>query len=52
MKKILCTALAACILLGGVLAGAFAKRLFLRRGTAALWCITAVCALLGLAVLP
>lgn len=39
-------------LLGGVLAGAFAKRLFLRRGTAALWCITAVCALLGLAVLP
>ena len=38
-------------LLGGVLAGAFAKRLFLRRGTAALWCITAVCALLGLAVL-
>ena len=38
--------------LGGVLAGAFAKRLFLRRGTAALWCITAVCALLGLAVLP
>ena len=39
-------------LLGGVLAGAFAKRLSLRRGTAALWCITAVCALLGLAVLP
>ena len=39
-------------LLGGVLAGAFAKRLFLRRGTTALWCITAVCALLGLAVLP
>lgn len=39
-------------LLGGVLAGAFAKRLFLRRGTAALWCITAVCALLGLSVLP
>lgn len=37
---------------GGLLAGAFAKRLFLRRGTAALWCITAVCALLGLAVLP
>lgn len=39
-------------LLGGVLAGAFAKRLSLRRGTAALWCITAVCALLGLAALP
>lgn len=39
-------------LLGGVLAGAFAKRLSLGRGTAALWCITAVCALLGLAVLP
>ena len=39
-------------LLGGVLAGAFAKRLSLRRGTAALWCITAVCVLLGLAVLP
>lgn len=39
-------------LLGGVLAGAFAKRLSLRRGTATLWCITAVCALLGLAVLP
>ena len=39
-------------LAGGVLAGAFAKRLFLCRGTAALWCITAVCALLGLAVLP
>jgi hypothetical protein len=38
-------------LLGGVLAGAFAKRLFLRRGTAALWCITAVCALLALAFL-
>ena len=35
-----------------LLAGAFAKRLSLRRGTAALWCITAVCALLGLAVLP
>lgn len=39
-------------LLGGVLAGALAKRLSLRRGTAALWCITAVCVLLGLAVLP
>lgn len=39
-------------LLGGVLAGALAKQLSLRRGTAALWCITAVCALLGLAVLP
>lgn len=38
--------------LAAVLAGAFAKRLSLRRGTAALWCITAVCALLGLAVLP
>lgn len=37
---------------GGLLGGAFAKRLSLRRGTAALWCITAVCALLGLAVLP
>lgn len=39
-------------LLGGALAGAFAKWLALRRGTAALWCITAVCVLLGLAVLP
>lgn len=46
------SAMSAGALLGGVLAGAFAKRLFLRRGTAALWCITAVCALLGLAVLP